>query len=273
VEEDGPFRQTSGKISTVPAAAGLWTTAADLARFGAGWSSLLPAALAGEALRPHAGPGNPSVRTGFGWVINESLGVAGHADSGPAGSASLVMELDSNQVHVAMTNRRIPIEPVNGRVIRAMADAEDSRTLASPAPASRSALLSPNGHGGTRGRGWGFLVAGTAVCGLPGSGGPLGGLGGGRAVAAEDLPAGAVDPDLAAGQEFDLPAPAVDADVMVVLALCRMQSLTLVGPPSFLCRIWCTSQAAGRLSQPPGQAQCLSRRMTARRIASGMVAE
>jgi CubicO group peptidase (beta-lactamase class C family) len=126
VPEDSSFSQTPGKVSTVPAFAGLWATAADLARFGAGWSSLLPAALADEALRPHAGRNNHAVRAGFGWMINESIGVAGHAGEGPAGSASLVMKLDSNQVHVAMTNRRIPIEPVNGRVIRAMAEAEGS---------------------------------------------------------------------------------------------------------------------------------------------------
>jgi CubicO group peptidase (beta-lactamase class C family) len=126
VNEDSSFSQTPGRVSTVPAAAGLWATAADLARFGASWSSLLPAALADEALRPHAGRDNHPVRAGFGWVINESIGVAGHAGSGNGGSSSLVMELDSNKVHVAMTSRRIPIEPVNGRVIRAMADAEDA---------------------------------------------------------------------------------------------------------------------------------------------------
>jgi hypothetical protein len=79
-----------------------------------------------EALRPHAGPDTHPVRAGFGWMINESIGLAGHGGNGPAGSASLVMKLDSNQVHVAMTSRRIPIEPVNGQVIRAMAEAEDS---------------------------------------------------------------------------------------------------------------------------------------------------
>jgi hypothetical protein len=31
------------------------------------------------------------------------------------------VRLDSGHVHVAMTNRSIPIEPVNGRIIRAIA--------------------------------------------------------------------------------------------------------------------------------------------------------
>ena len=126
VREDSSFSQAPTTVSTVPSLAGLWATTADLVRFGDGWSSLLPAALAGQALRPQAGPDNHPVRTGFGWMINESLGVAGVAGSGPGGSASLVMELDSNRVHVAMTSRRIPIEPVNGQVIRAMAEAESS---------------------------------------------------------------------------------------------------------------------------------------------------
>jgi CubicO group peptidase (beta-lactamase class C family) len=126
VKEDSSFVQSPATVSTVPALAGLWATAADLVRFGAGWSSLLPAGLAGEALRPQAGPDKHPVRTGFGWMINESMGVAGVAGSGPAGSASLVMELDNNRVHVAMTSRRIPVEPVNGQVIRAMAEAEDA---------------------------------------------------------------------------------------------------------------------------------------------------
>ena len=51
------------------------------------------------------------------------------------------------------------------------------------------------------------------------------------------------------------------------------QSLTLVLPPCFLCLTWWTSQWAGRRWQPPGQAQCLSRAMTALRMASGMVSE
>ena len=36
------------------------------------------------------------------------------------GSASFGVRLDSGQVFVAMTNRGIPIEPVNGRVGRAV---------------------------------------------------------------------------------------------------------------------------------------------------------
>ena len=51
----------------------------------------------------------------------------------------------------------------------------------------------------------------------------------------------------------------------------RTQSVVLVLPPWRLCLTWWTSQWAGRRWQPPGQAQPLSRAMTALRMASGMV--
>jgi hypothetical protein len=52
-----------------------------------------------------------------------------------------------------------------------------------------------------------------------------------------------------------------------------LRLVTLVGPPSFLWVMWCTSQPAAGVSQPPGHAQCPSRRMTARRMCAGMVSE
>ena len=66
------------------------------------------------------------MRAGFGWMINESIGVAGHAGVGRSESASLVMRLGGNRVQVALTNRRIPIEPVNGQIIRAMTGSPDA---------------------------------------------------------------------------------------------------------------------------------------------------
>ena len=50
VTADGVFEAFPARIATVPAIAGLWSTGADLVRLGTGWSSLLPAALAREAL-------------------------------------------------------------------------------------------------------------------------------------------------------------------------------------------------------------------------------
>ena len=51
------FQPVPARIPTLQAVAGLWSTGADLVRLGLGWSSLLPEALAHEALTPQAGPG------------------------------------------------------------------------------------------------------------------------------------------------------------------------------------------------------------------------
>jgi CubicO group peptidase (beta-lactamase class C family) len=122
LDADGAFVPAPAKVGTVQAALGLWTTAADLIRFALGWSTLLPAPLAEEAMRPVARPRPGSdVAIGFGWRINEFRGVAGHGGYAGSASASLVVKLDSGKVHVALTNRGIPIEEVNGRVARALA--------------------------------------------------------------------------------------------------------------------------------------------------------
>jgi CubicO group peptidase (beta-lactamase class C family) len=119
--DDGSFRPAPREVAAVPAVLGLWTTAGDLVRFGVGWSSLLPPELAREALRTQVRPAQlPVGAVGLGFFINERLGVAGMAGAHRGGSASLVMRLETGQVYVAMTNRLIPIEPVNGRVIRAI---------------------------------------------------------------------------------------------------------------------------------------------------------
>lgn len=123
LDDGGAFVPAPAEVGTVPAALGLWTTAADLVRFALGLSSLLPVPLAGEALRPVARPRPSSeVAIGFGWRINESRGVAGHGGLGRSAAASLVVKLDTGKPHVALTNRGIPIEAVNGRVLRALAD-------------------------------------------------------------------------------------------------------------------------------------------------------
>jgi Beta-lactamase len=121
LNEEGSFRPAPAHVGTVQAALGLWATAADLVRFGTGWFSLLPAALAREALRPQVWPrADTMVAFGLGWRVNEPLGVAGGGGTGRGVSASLVLRLASGHVHVAMTNRSIPVEPVNGRIIRAI---------------------------------------------------------------------------------------------------------------------------------------------------------
>jgi CubicO group peptidase (beta-lactamase class C family) len=118
VVADGMFEPVPAEVSTLPAADGLWTTAPDLVRFGLGWAALLPGELAREAVRPHAEqrPGGPEV--GLGWLLNRPGDVSGQFSAGPASASSLIIVLSTGQVSVAMTNRRVPIEPVNARLVR-----------------------------------------------------------------------------------------------------------------------------------------------------------
>jgi len=70
---DGAFQPFPLKVSTLQAVAGLWSTGADLVRLGTGWASLLPAALAREALTPQApraGPGG--YQAGLGWLLPQA---------------------------------------------------------------------------------------------------------------------------------------------------------------------------------------------------------
>ena len=158
---DGIFEPAPGRIGTMPAAAGLWTTAADLVRFGVTWPSLLPGALAREALRPQAARAGVGGHMGLGWILAESGGIAGHAGEGPGASASLIIHVGTNQAHVALTNRQVPVEPVNGRIIRAaavMAVLARGATPRNPARRSRCAwrraarqplwIIFPNGSRG-----------------------------------------------------------------------------------------------------------------------------
>ena len=118
------FAPAPAEVATVPAALGLWTTAADLVRFALGWPALLPAPLAEEAMRPLARPSASSqVATGLGWAIDKSRGVAGMSGQAHGAAASLLVKLDNGKVHIALTNRGIPIDEVNGRVLDALVGA------------------------------------------------------------------------------------------------------------------------------------------------------
>ena len=116
---DGTFEPAPAEVCTLPAAGGLWTTAADLVRFGRGWASLLPDELAREALRPHVAQDTAgAAHVGLGWLINPAKDVSGHTGGGPGAASSLIVTLSSGQVGVAMTNRLVPIEPVTARLVR-----------------------------------------------------------------------------------------------------------------------------------------------------------
>lgn len=118
VGASGVFEAVPGSAPAVMAAGGLWSTAADLARFGLDWRSLLPRQLADQALRPHvattAGP-----MAGLGWLVNEPIGLAGGVGGGAGGAASLITTLDGRRAQAALANRLIPIESVNAAVLRA----------------------------------------------------------------------------------------------------------------------------------------------------------
>lgn len=114
--EDGTFEAADRLVSALPAAGGMWTTAADLVRFGTGWSSLLPAELAEDAVRPHAAQRATGADVGLGWLCNTSAGVYGHAGGGQGVAASLIVRADTGGVTVALTNRLVPVEPVNARL-------------------------------------------------------------------------------------------------------------------------------------------------------------
>ena len=44
----------------------------------------------------------------------------GQAGGGQGGASSLIVQPAGNRIHVALTNRLIPIEPVNARVLKAL---------------------------------------------------------------------------------------------------------------------------------------------------------
>jgi CubicO group peptidase (beta-lactamase class C family) len=122
--EGGSFRPVPARASvcTMPAAGGLWATAGDLVRLGAGWRSLLPGELACEAVTPQVSRAPMEGQMGLGWILNTDREVAGHFSAGPGGSASLITRGGAGGlVAVAVTSRTVPIEPVAARVIRAMA--------------------------------------------------------------------------------------------------------------------------------------------------------
>ena len=127
VSRDMTFAPAPAVVCAIPAAGGMWTTAADLVRFGAMWSTLLPEALAREALRPQAARGPGGLHIGHGWPIGQHGDIAGVSGGCPGAFASLLVRIPArrggNRTYVALTNRRLPILDVNVRVLRTCAEA------------------------------------------------------------------------------------------------------------------------------------------------------
>ena len=116
---NGMFETIPAQVPALQAAAGLWSTGADLVRLGLGWSSLLPEALAHEALTPQSGPGPGGARIGLGWIITPRGDVASHAGANFDATAAVTTRIRDQRTHVVLTSRMIPVNSIETRLLRA----------------------------------------------------------------------------------------------------------------------------------------------------------
>ncbi|WP_238011232.1 serine hydrolase domain-containing protein [Dactylosporangium sp. AC04546] len=121
LSDEGSFEPVPAQVFTLPAAGGLWSTAADLVRFGLRWPSLLPDALVREALSPQAEWGDFGGRAGLGWMLVPAKNVAGQPGAGPGFSASLIIRPGrvgpvGGQTFVVLTNRQVLVESITERL-------------------------------------------------------------------------------------------------------------------------------------------------------------
>jgi CubicO group peptidase (beta-lactamase class C family) len=114
----GTFEAVPASVCTLQAAGGLWATAADLVRLGTGWSSLLPAELAREALAPQAGSESDGAHAGLGWLIRPRGDTAVLGGLGPDGIASLTIRLRDNRTHLIVASRLVLLDSVDDRLLR-----------------------------------------------------------------------------------------------------------------------------------------------------------
>jgi CubicO group peptidase (beta-lactamase class C family) len=119
VTRAGALAPVAEMISALPAVAGLWAPPADLVRLGTGWSALLPAGLAREALTPQAAAEPGALRTGLGWIISPRGDIAVHAGAQPGASAALLYRIRDQQARVILASTLVPLESIHERVLRA----------------------------------------------------------------------------------------------------------------------------------------------------------
>jgi CubicO group peptidase (beta-lactamase class C family) len=116
---DGMFQPIPARIPTLQAAAGLWSTGADLVRLGLGWSSLLPGSLAREALSPQTEPGQSGARIGLGWIMTPRGDVATQAGANLDATAAVTIRLRDQRTHVILTSRLVPVNSIETRLRQA----------------------------------------------------------------------------------------------------------------------------------------------------------
>ena len=124
---EGTFEPFPAQVSTVQAIAGLWSTGGDLVRLATGWSSLLPAALAREALAPQTAPGPGGFRVGYGWLLPPGDQTAIHSGSGLEAVTLLRSRVRDGRTHVVLTSRSITIESVDDHLMRAWTNPDTHR--------------------------------------------------------------------------------------------------------------------------------------------------
>ncbi len=118
VSAAGVFEPVPATVCVMPAAGGLWASAADLVRLGAGWASLLPADLAHEALTPQASREDGAGSAGLGWLIRARGDTALIGGSSPGVVASLSVRIRDNRTHLTVTNRVVPVNSIDDRMLR-----------------------------------------------------------------------------------------------------------------------------------------------------------
>jgi CubicO group peptidase (beta-lactamase class C family) len=122
VTPGGAFEPFPAQVATLPAVAGLWSTGADLVRLGTGWPSLLPPALAREAVTPQPvtpqpGPEPAGIRTGLGLLLDG--GTAADGGSGLEAVALLRSRIRDHRTFVVLTTRAVTVESLDEQLRRA----------------------------------------------------------------------------------------------------------------------------------------------------------
>ena len=121
---DGAFQPFPARVSTLQAVAGLWSTGADLVRLATGWASLLPAALAREALTAQTPPGPGGYRAGLGWLLppspphGQGTQTAVHSGAGVEAVAFVRSRARDLRTQVVLINRGVTVESIDDRLLR-----------------------------------------------------------------------------------------------------------------------------------------------------------